>query len=138
MRTEVAAQAHASPRATSFRCLPIELRVYILRLARHPRLVDWYVSTTGVFCGYLDPCLSVPILHGFVYNHPNPDIKDGDEINTSALVSLSSADQRATTHNRTYILGNPTEAYCKWFYAQHSPDTDIQLGTIHTRTPYTP
>ena len=57
--------------------------------------------------GIWPPELIRPRLVGRVFNHPEPELSDGDEICTSALLEFFAAKSFAKTSNRIYLLGAP-------------------------------
>lgn len=60
------------------------------------RLEQWFVGSNDN-------------LHGKVYGHPDPEIKDGDEVTTSRVVRFDPETKKAwaETQNTLYELGEP-------------------------------
>ena len=49
------------------------------------------------------------LLNGYVYNHPDPYLLDGEYIYTSIVQEISSDKKSAKTQNTDYTLGEPSD-----------------------------
>ena len=115
-----------------FEDLPSELRLYILMLARMPRIDSWWIvsddfvhrDVTFLFDGDVPRCMRIK---GRVYNHPDVcSISDGSIIVTSELHWLSARRGRALTTSNNYLLGDPHPLFCA-----HCADENIDVETLN-------
>ena len=75
------------------------------------RLIDWEV--VGQRTPYTAPEAMTAHLQGNVYNHPDPNVSDGDFVTTSEMVDSSGV--TVTTKSGTkYILGTINDEYHKY------------------------
>ena len=75
------------------------------------RIIDW--SVVGQRTPYQAPETMTAHLQGYVYNHPDSDIPNGDFVITSEMVDSSGL--TVTTDSGTkYILGIINEEYLKY------------------------
>ena len=75
------------------------------------RLVDW--SIVGNATPYTAPEAITIHIKGNVYNHPNPDVPNGDLVTTSRVVD-SSGVTVTTLSGTKYILGTINRDYLKY------------------------
>jgi len=75
------------------------------------RIIDWEV--VGQRTPYMAPEAMTAHLQGNVYNHPNPNISNGDFVTTSRMVD-SSGVTVTTSSGTKYILGTINKNYLKY------------------------
>jgi len=75
------------------------------------RIIDW--SVVGRRTPYMAPECMTSHLQGNVYNHPSPDVSNGDFVTTSNMVD-SSGVVVTTSSGTKYILGTVNDDYLKY------------------------